>query len=108
MRSRAGYRLYGGGDEERLRFVCTARRTGFALGEIKEILGLREQGTPPCDYVRAAIRRRLDEIDGQISELRQLKRELENLDRIAGSERAELETRAGFCHILEASVRPSG
>lgn len=104
VRSEAGYRLYGVDDEERLRFICTARRTGFTLGEIKEILGLRDCGTTPCDYVRTAIRRHLGELDGQISELRQLKRELKNLDRVGNAVRAEPETPAAFCHILEASV----
>jgi MerR family copper efflux transcriptional regulator len=108
VRSKSGYRLYGVEDEERLRFICTARRTGFTLGEIKEILGLRDRGTTPCDYVRTAIRRHLGELDRQIAELRQLKRELKNLERVGNSVRAEPETPAAFCHILEASVGSSG
>lgn len=84
-RSKGGYRLYGADDEERLRFISTARRTGFTLGEIKEILALRERGVVPCDYVREAIQRRRSEVDQQLTELRQLKRELGKLEAVARS-----------------------
>jgi DNA-binding transcriptional MerR regulator len=101
-RSTGGYRLYGVEDEERLRFISTARRTGFTLGEIKEILALRERGVAPCAYVRETIRRRRSEVDRQLSELRQLKRELGKLDAVARSLPRPARVPAGFCHILEA------
>jgi DNA-binding transcriptional MerR regulator len=101
-RSKGGYRLYGADDEERLRFISAARRMGFTLGEIKEILALREGGVAPCDYVREAIRRRCSEVDQQLTELRQLKRELGKLDAIARSLPRRPQVPAGFCHILEA------
>lgn len=108
MRSEAGYRLYGVDDGERLGFISTARRTGFTLGEIREILALRDGGITPCEYVRAAIRHRLGDVNRQISELRRLKRELASLDAVAQSPREQPETPAGFCHILEASASSSG
>jgi MerR family transcriptional regulator, copper efflux regulator len=101
-RSKGGYRLYTVDDEERLRFISTARRTGFTLGEIKEILRLRERGIAPCDYVREAIQRRRSEVDQRLSELRQLKRELGKLDAVARSLPRQPQVPAGFYHILEA------
>ncbi len=102
MRSEGGYRLYGADDEERLRFISATRRTGFTLGEAKEILALRDRGVAPCDYVREGIRRRLGDVDRQMAELRQLKRELARLDAVARSQPRPPETSAAFCHILEA------
>lgn len=102
VRSESGYRLYGAGDEERLRFISAARRTGFTLGEVKEILALRDRGVAPCGYVREAIRRRLGEVDRQLAELNQLKRELRRLETVARSRPSQPQTPAGFCHILEA------
>jgi MerR family copper efflux transcriptional regulator len=107
VRSESGYRLYGIEDEERLRFISTARRTGFSLGEIKEILALRDRGIAPCDYVRETIRRRLGEVDRQLAELNQLKRELGRLEAVARSLPGQPETPAGFCHILEAPAGSS-
>ena len=103
-RSTGGYRLYGTGDEERLRFISAARRTGFALGEIKEILALRDRGVAPCEYVRDAIRRRLGEVEQRLAELRELKQELARLDAVARSLPGGAGTVARFCHILEESV----
>jgi DNA-binding transcriptional MerR regulator len=104
VRSEGGFRLYRADDEERLRFIAAARRTGFTLGEIKEILALRDRGVAPCDYVREAIRRRLGQVDQQLAELRQLKRELARLEAVARSLPGEAGRAARFCHILENSV----
>ncbi len=78
-RSDGGYRRYGRGDEERLRFVRGVRRLGFGLGEIREVLALRDRGEPPCSYVAELIEQRAAEVDGQIAELERLKRELAEL-----------------------------
>lgn len=100
-RSEAGYRLYGADDEERLRFVSAARRTGFTLGEIKETLALRDRGIAPCDYVRDTIRSRLGDVDRQLAALNELKRELRRLEAVARTLPSELERPARFCHILD-------
>lgn len=41
-RSRAGYRLYDGGDEEKLAFVRQARRLGYSLDEIRSLIAAAE------------------------------------------------------------------
>ena len=99
-RSDSGYRLFSGEDEERLRFIASARRVGFGLGEIKEILALREQGRAPCRYVSETIERRRSEIDSQLADLRRLKRELDELGERARALPPAGE-QAGYCHILE-------
>jgi DNA-binding transcriptional MerR regulator len=99
-RSGAGYRLYRHSDEERLRFIATARRAGFTLGEIKEMLALRDEGRPPCSYVAATVERKLGEVDRQLIELRQLKQELTALRRKAATLRPTVEEGI-YCHLLE-------
>ncbi|MGH2796628.1 MAG: heavy metal-responsive transcriptional regulator [Thermoleophilaceae bacterium] len=78
-RSEHGYRLYGADDAGRLRFIAAARRVGFTLGEIKDMLALRDRGRRPCEYVADALDRRLREIDQQQAQLRALKAELTRL-----------------------------
>ena len=51
VRRPSGYRVYGESDAERLAFVRTAQRFGLHLDQIGEILGLRDRGERPCDYV---------------------------------------------------------
>ncbi len=100
-RSDGGYRRYGGDDEKRLRFVRGVRRLGFALGEIREVLGLRDRGEPPCGYVTELLDQRAAEVDCQIAELERLKDELADLRRRAGRLRPEDCGPGGYCHILE-------
>jgi DNA-binding transcriptional MerR regulator len=99
-RSPSGYRIYHRDDEARLRFVKAARSLDLSLGEIKEILRLRDQGRAPCTYVTQALERRLGDVDEAIRELSRLKTELVRLRRRA----RQLPPRraAGrYCHILE-------
>ena len=100
-RSDGGYRRYRRGDEERLRFVRGVRRLGFALGEIREVLALRDRGERPCSYVAELIEQRASEVDGQIAELERLKGELAELRARARRLRPEDCGPKGYCHILE-------
>lgn len=102
-RTPSGYRLYSDADEERLRFIKSAQRLGFSLGEIKEILHFRDRGQPPCRYVAELLDRRLGEINQGIRELRELKRQLSALRERMRSE--GLATREGtYCHYLESAA----
>ena len=40
VRSQAGYRLYSQADLERVGFILSAKRVGFTLNEIHDLLGL--------------------------------------------------------------------
>ena len=75
-RTEGGYRLYSEGDEGLLRFVRQAKRIGFTLDEIREMVRQRRESGPPCDYVRETLHRHLVAIDAKIAELQQLRAEL--------------------------------
>lgn len=101
-RTEAGYRIYKEEDERRLNFVKNARNVGLSLGEIKEVLALHEQGEQPCAYVTKAIARRAKEVEHQIRELTQFKREL---DRLYEHTRAQPDREPEpdrYCHIIES------
>lgn len=71
-RTASGYRVYGEEAVERLAFISSAKLLGLALEEIRELLGVREEGV--CGSVRARmlplIADRIRETDGRIAELR--------------------------------------
>lgn len=100
-RTEAGYRIYGEEDERRLGFVKNARDAGLSLGEIKEVLALRERGEPPCAYVTEAICRRAREVERQIEELVRFKRELDRLSERARKLPARESEPGRYCHIIE-------
>ncbi|MDQ3642053.1 MAG: heavy metal-responsive transcriptional regulator [Actinomycetota bacterium] len=82
-RTPAGYRIYGDDAIERLTFIKTAQRLGITLDEVREILGLRDRGEPPCGYVREMLRRQVGDIDQRIAELGELRDQLLALEKIA-------------------------
>ena len=82
-RSESGYRLYGDGALDRYRFVRAAQAVGLRLGEIREIIALRDRGETPCRFVVDLIGRRAAELDARIAELQALRDELRSLHRRA-------------------------
>jgi DNA-binding transcriptional MerR regulator len=47
-RTAAGYRVYGDDMLQLLGFVTQARRLGFSLAEIRDIISIRRSDRPPC------------------------------------------------------------
>jgi len=105
-RTGAGYRLYGEADEQRLRFIKSAQRTGLSLGEVKEVLAFRERGERPCAYVAAVIEQRLGEVNQRLRDLRAFKAELAELRgriRFEGASDRE----ATYCHYIQSRGQSS-
>ncbi len=100
-RTESGYRLYGQEVERRLRFAKNARKAGLTLGEVKEVLALHERGEPPCAYVTEAIARRAEEVERQIAELTEFKRELDRLHERAQKQPVLEPEPGGYCHIID-------
>lgn len=110
-RAKSGYRLYGAADEARLCLLARAKLLGLSLVSAAELVATAEDGccAQTDEAADAALRRRIDEIDGQIAELARLRATL--VDALTG--RAGLEEAADgcggpFCLPAEADVRASG
>jgi DNA-binding transcriptional MerR regulator len=73
-RTRAGYRLHDPAMAQRLAFIGKAKALGLTLEEAREVLRVASVGTPPCEHVRAALSRRLREVEARIMELEELRR----------------------------------
>jgi DNA-binding transcriptional MerR regulator len=67
-RTASGYRTYGAGDVERLRFIRRAKALGFSLDQIAELLRLSE-GKGGRAGVKALAERRLHDLERKIREL---------------------------------------
>ncbi len=68
-RTTAGYRVYGQETLAVLRFVLQARRLGFRLDEIKEVVALKRSGQQPCAHVRALVHRKAADLDRTVHDL---------------------------------------
>ena len=84
-RTASGYRTYGDGTLERLRFIRDAQRTGLNLTEIRSILEIKDHGERSCEHTRDLLRRHLHDIDTQIARLTDARRTLIELAEHADS-----------------------
>lgn len=108
-RSASNYRLYRPDALRRLQFVKKAQALGFTLEEIKEILGLHEQGRAPCRCVADVGKKHLLELEARIAALQEFRRALAAV--VPKWEKATSRQRkcAGeFCDLIERLPDSSG
>ena len=98
-RSETGYRLYTHKDEAKIRFIIRAKRTGFTLQEISELLSIRvDPQHHTCGEVKTIADHKIIELEERIKELRKFQASLQTLsDKCCGGEES-----ATGCSILDA------
>ncbi len=79
QRAENGYRRYADRDVERLRFIRSARALGFPIGDLTEIMAMRDRGQEPCRQVMERLISSVDDVDERIRNLQMLQRELKQL-----------------------------
>ena len=80
QRSVSGYRLYAIEDEQKLQFILHAKKVGFSLQEIKQLLSLRtDKNNHTCEEVKGYTGIKIDEIESKIRDLQKMKQALSNL-----------------------------
>ncbi len=99
-RTASGYRTFTETDLATLRFIRQAKALGLTLGEIRDVLQLREAGASPCGRVVQAIDAHLFEIDRSIADLMQLRDTL-TATRTAAETACPDVSGAGVCHLIE-------
>lgn len=76
VRTESGYRAYGPQVFDRLKFIRQAQILGFSLDEIGQLIREKRAGKSPCSHVRDVVRRRLEELDERMKEMKRYRREL--------------------------------
>ena len=82
-RTEAGYSLYTEDIVDRLRLIKGAQRSGLRLGEIRQLLEVKDRGGCPCGHTEALLATRLSEIDAEMRQLRELRGQLVELLAVA-------------------------
>src|SRR5260221_3178405 len=75
-RTAAGYRDYDPGIVERLAFIRHAQAAGLTLEHIRQVLGIRDGGQPPCVHVTGLIAQRLGGVVARLAELTRTRAQL--------------------------------
>jgi DNA-binding transcriptional MerR regulator len=95
----SGYRDYAPGTIQRVLGIKRAQKLGFTLAEIQELMRLEEPGLH-IGHVHAVATSKIEDINGKIEALKQMRKSLRNLLKVAaqGAER---------CPVLEDEPRHS-
>jgi len=75
-RSPGGYRLYGPGHLERLRFIRRARVLGFSIAEVRTLLNLADHRRRPCAEARSVAAAHLADVRAKLADLLAMERVL--------------------------------
>jgi DNA-binding transcriptional MerR regulator len=101
-RTAVGYRDYDDTAADRARFIRRAQASGLTLRQIRQVLDISDQGSPPCEHVGSVVAERLSEIEGRLAELRATQAHLRRLAaRAAAQDPAECR---GVCSIITAET----
>ena len=99
-RTTAGYRAFDADVLPRLAFIRAAQAIGLTVAEIREVIAIRDGGSPPCAHVLALLERHRCQVQSRIQQLEQLERDLAFLaERGAGIDPAECDP-AGICKLI--------
>jgi Cu(I)-responsive transcriptional regulator len=99
-RTEANYRIYSANDLHILRFIRRARDLGFAMEDIKELLGLWQNKSRSSAAVKKIAGKHIDELTKKIDELKSMVDTLQHLAKHChGDHRPE-------CPILDDLSRP--
>jgi DNA-binding transcriptional MerR regulator len=89
LRTSSGTRRYPFEAIERIRFVKQAQANGLTLGEIRELIALKERGPRRCRQVQQLLAAKIAQLDEQRGQLDDFRRTLQSLaDQCAESLRA--------------------
>lgn len=102
-RSDAGYRLYTRDDVNTVKFIVRAKRMGFSLKEIAELLAMQvDKEGSTCSEVKELATAKLVDINGKIEELMRMKKALlEITDACCGGDEPAVD--CTILHALEAA-----
>lgn len=78
-RTEGNRRLYSADDVTRLSFIRQARRLGFSLDEVRDLLTLADKPQRDCTDADSIAARHLAGIRGRIAQLRRLEHELADM-----------------------------
>jgi len=96
-----GYRRYSSEDESRLRFLLSAKKLGFSLKDIRQILLLAETGNTPCPLIRSLMDQRLETLGQKLREAQVLYNRMESAVKDLIEHPDQVPTRNSICDFIK-------
>jgi len=103
-----GYKLYGEKDQQRLKFILSARQLNFSVEEITNILIESDKGHTACPLVRKIVEHRLAETEKQFQAALLLREKLRKAIEDWQDKPDKAPTGHMICHLIEGDNRQGG
>jgi len=97
-----GYRFYKYKEVDWLRFIRQAKRLGYTLSEIRDIMHDSDQGKSPCPRVRETLLQHIDENRRQLAELMALQTRMEGALKQWAEMPDDVPGEYSVCHLIES------
>lgn len=102
-----GYKYFNHTDTDRVRFVRKAKRLGFSLADISNILVVAMSGGSPCPQVREIMQRRIEENRVELEALNRLQNRMERALRQWQCIPDQVSANGIVCSLIESLVPSS-
>jgi len=102
-RNEAGYRVIPEVVMPRLQFIVRARRLGFSLAEVREILSAFDEGETVCETTQQVLLRKQKEIQRAIQDLKALDQQISELLKRCKNSSARA---SRICPVIESEAEP--
>ncbi|MFT5032147.1 MAG: DNA-binding transcriptional MerR regulator [Bacteroidia bacterium] len=96
-----GYKSYRERDEQRLRFILSARQLGFSVADVAQILNEADGGKSACPTVRHLIALRLQQTTQRFDDMQKLRKRMLAALNEWGSKPDRLPSGNSLCHLIE-------
>jgi len=73
LRSESGYRQYPQDTVKRVQFIQNAKKVGFTLKDIGELLALRQEPGTSCTDIKLRATQKIEEVDQKILDLNRIR-----------------------------------
>ena len=105
-RTEGGHRQYGADQLARLRFIRRGRELGFAVEQVRELLGYVDESGRSCGEVKMLAVRHIEEVERRIEDLQRMLRSLREMVLYCQGDRYTVEN----CPIIQAlaGTEPGG
>lgn len=100
-----GYQVYTAADQQRLKFIISARQLGFSIKDIQQIVAQSEQGNCPCPLTRQLITKRLEETERLFQETLKLRTRMQAAVK-QWENSSDGAVSADICSLIETFVDP--
>lgn len=96
-----GYKSYRVKDQNRLRFIISARQLGFTVLDIERLLAESDQGHSACELARELIEKKLVETEHQFQQTLALRERLQTAKADWKNKPNKAPTGEMICHLIE-------